>query len=99
TTLFRSVVADDDLMERYLDGDTPNPKQLEETLAHGVASAQVFPVVCGSATKQIGVDRLATFICEIGPSPLDRPPVTVSAGGSTTEVAPDPAGPPLAWGG
>ena len=91
------VVADDDLMERYLDGDMPSVKQLEETLAHGVASAQVFPVVCGSATKQIAIDRLATFICEIGPSPLDRPPVPVEAGGTEAEVAPDPGGPPLAW--
>ena len=91
------VVADDDLMERYLDGEMPSVKQLEETLAHGVASGQVFPVVCGSATKQIAVDRLASFICEIGPSPLDRPPVTVDAGGTTSEVAPDPGGAPLAW--
>jgi elongation factor G len=91
------VVADDDLMERYLEGETPSVKQLEETLAHGVASAQVFPVVCGSATKEIAIDRLASFICEIGPSPLDRPPVTVEAGGSASEVKPDPAGPPLAW--
>jgi len=91
------VVADDDLMERYLEGETPTVKQLEETLAHGVASAQVFPVVCGSATKQIALDRLASFICEIGPSPLDRPAVAVTAGGTAAEVAPDPGGPPLAW--
>ena len=69
------VVADDDLMERYLEGEIPSVKQLEKTLGHGVASATVFPVVCGSATKEIAVDRLASFICEIGPSPLDRPPV------------------------
>ncbi|HZU72953.1 MAG TPA: elongation factor G [Acidimicrobiales bacterium] len=91
------VVADDDLMERYLDGDVPSPKELEDTLAKGVASATVFPVVCGSATKGIGIDRLATFLCEIGPSPLDRPPVTVEGAGATHEVAVDPAGEPLAY--
>ena len=91
------VVADDDLMERYLEGEIPTVKQLEETLAHGVASAQVFPVLCGSATRQVAVDRLATFVCEIGPSPVDRPPVTVEAGTTSSEVAPDPSGPPLAW--
>ena len=91
------VVADDDLMERYLEGDVPSVKQLEETLAHGVASAQVFPVLCGSATKQVAVDRLAAFICEIGPSPVDRPPLQVDAGDTTGEVAPDPSGPSLAW--
>jgi elongation factor G len=90
------VVADDDLMERYLEGDVPSPQELEATLAHGVASGSVFPVVCGSATKQVAIDRLAAFISEIGPSPLDRPATIVQAGDSTTEVAVDPSGPPLA---
>jgi elongation factor G len=91
------VVADDDLMERYLEGDIPNVKELEETLAHGVDSGQVFPVVCGSAAKMVGIDRLAQFICEIGPSPLDRPGVEVRAGDTTQEVKADPNGQPLAY--
>ncbi|HEX6393978.1 MAG TPA: elongation factor G [Acidimicrobiales bacterium] len=91
------VVADDELMEKYLEGEIPTVKQLEETLAHGVASGQVFPVVCGSAAKEIAVDRLATFICEIGPSPLDGRPITVQAGDKTTEVTPTDGGQPLAW--
>ena len=91
------VVADDDLTARYLDGDTPTPKELEDTLAKGVAAASVFPVVCGSATKGIAIDRLADFICEIGTSPLDRPPITVEAGGTTEQVSPDAAQPPLAY--
>jgi elongation factor G len=90
------VVADDALMERYLEGDVPNISELEHTLAHGVASASVFPVVCGSAAKGIGVDRLADFICEIGPSPAARP-VTVRAGTDLVPVEPDPAGRPLAY--
>ena len=91
------VVGDDDLMERYLEGETPAPKELEETLAKGVAAGQVFPVVCGSAAKGIAVDRLAQFICEIGTSPVDRPPVVVEAAGATQEVTADPSGPPLAY--
>jgi len=90
------VVADDDLMMRYLDGETITPKELEDTLAKGVAEASVFPVACGSATKMIGIDRLAQFIVEVGPSPLDRPPVTVESPGGATEVTLDPAGQPLA---
>ena len=91
------VVADDDLMERYLEGDTPSPRELEDTLAKGVAAASVFPVVCGSATKGIAIDRLAKFICEIGTSPLDRPGVEVIAGGNPQEVGVDPNGQPLAF--
>jgi elongation factor G len=90
------VVADDDLLERYLGGDTITFEELEHTLAHGVASASVFPVVIGSATTGIGVDRLADLICEIGPSPVDRPPVTVTAGDTAVEVSVDPSGDPLA---
>jgi elongation factor G len=96
------VVADDDLMARYLDGEEISPDELEKTLAKGVVSSQVFPVICGSASKFVGIDRLLDCICEVAPSPLERPPVKVtapSAGGGTqeVEVACDPAGPPLAW--
>ncbi len=90
------VVADDDQLERYLGGEIPSIDELERTLARGVDDATVFPVVCGSATERIGIDRLADFLCEIGPSPLDRPPVEVVAGDGIASVAPDPDGPPLA---
>jgi elongation factor G len=56
----------------------------------------VFPVACGSPIKGVGIDLLARLICEIGPSPLDRPAVTVVAGDAETTVACDPSGPPLA---
>jgi elongation factor G len=91
------VVADDALLERYLEGDVPSFEELEHTLAVGVDDASVFPVVCGSATERVAIDRLADFICEIGPSPLDRPPVEVRAGESTVEVKADPNGDPLAF--
>ncbi|HEX5266343.1 MAG TPA: elongation factor G [Acidimicrobiales bacterium] len=91
------VVADDALMERYLEGDVPDPKELEETLAKGVAAAQVFPVLCGSAARNVAIDRLATFICEIGPSPADRPPVTVEGGGGSYEVDCDAGSDPLLY--
>jgi elongation factor G len=63
------VVADDDLMERYLGDDTIQVTELEAALAKGIAEATVFPVLCGSATKLIGIDRLAHFIVEEGPAP------------------------------
>ena len=90
------VVGDDDMMERYLEGEVPSTKDLEATLAHGVASATVFPVVCGSALTGVGIDRLASLICEIGPSPLARRSFTVKAGNDTVELPRDPEGPPLA---
>jgi len=70
------VVADDALMERYLDDEQLSTPELVQALAKGIAEASVFPVLCGSATKLIGVDRLAHFIAEEGPEPSvgDGPP-------------------------
>lgn len=90
------VVADDALLERYLDGDVPSVAELEHTLRIGVDDATVFPVVLGSAVAEVAVDRLADLICDLGPSPADRPPVRVSAGDITVDVSPAPDGDPLA---
>ncbi|HXQ75884.1 MAG TPA: elongation factor G [Acidimicrobiales bacterium] len=90
------VVGDDALMERYLDGETPTTEELEATLASGVAEGLVFPVVCGSAATGVGIDRLASLLAEIAPSPDSRPPVKVQAGDTEQEVACDPSGQPLA---
>ena len=94
------VVADDTMLERYLDGDVPSIDELEHTLHDGIAAASVFPVVVGSATREIGIDRLADLLVEIGPSPLDRPvPITAGNGEHPTEidVSADAAGDPLAF--
>lgn len=91
------VVADDEVLERYLAGEVPSFEELERLLAIGVDEATVFPVVCGSATACIGVDRLADLVCEIGPSPLERPPTEVEAGDTIVEVTPDAGGTPLAF--
>ena len=94
------VVADDTLLERYLDGDVPSVEELEKTLHDGIAAATVFPVLVGSATREIGIDRLADFLVEIGPSPADRP-VPISAGNGEVpeeiDVTADAGGDPLAF--
>jgi elongation factor G len=83
------VVGDDEMLERYLEGEIPSLEELEAVMSSGVAAGQVFPVVCGSAAVPIAVDRLADFLCEIGPSPLSRPPLSVDIGDSAVEVLPD----------
>jgi elongation factor G len=89
------VVGDDDLMTRYLEGEEISRQELEETLAVGVGTGAVFPVLCCSGATGVGVDRLARLLVELCPSPDQRPPATVRAGETTTEVACDPAGDPL----
>jgi elongation factor G len=70
------VVADDDLMERYLADEKLSVDELGHALAKGIAEGSVFPVLCGSATKLVGIDRLAHFMVEEGPAPVagDGPP-------------------------
>jgi elongation factor G len=63
------VVADDDLMERYLGDEKIDIGELAKALAAGIASATVFPVLCGSATKLVGIDRLAKFLVDEAPPP------------------------------
>jgi elongation factor G len=86
------VVGDDDLMERYLNGETLDYAELEKSLAGGVASASVFPVLCCSAASGVGVDRLARLIEELCPSPASRPGALATAGTETVEIAADPGG-------
>jgi elongation factor G len=74
------VVGDDQLLERFLEGDEPSLDELERTLMHELVDLTAFPVLEGAATTPIGVDRLCDYLCEIGPSPADRPP-DAGAGG------------------
>lgn len=90
------VAGDDDQLERYLSGDTPSVAELERTLAHEVLDCIEFPVLLGSAVTGVGIDRLADFLCELGPSPADRP-THVVAGDSTVPVAAAADGKPLAY--
>jgi elongation factor G len=90
------VVADDALLERYLEGDVPTFSELEHALTLGIEAASVFPVVCGSAVSEVGIDRLADFLVEIGPPPGDRP-TSVTAGDTEVLVPADPSGDPLAF--
>ena len=64
------VVADDDLMERYLADEKIAVEGARARARQGHRRRRrVFPVLCGSATKLIGIDRLAHFIVEEGPAP------------------------------
>jgi elongation factor G len=95
TVVEEIVSSDDEQLERYLSGDEPSVAELERTLAAAVLTCAEFPVLLGSGTSAVGVDRLADLICELGPSPADRP-VRVLAGDTDVDVPADPAADPLA---
>ena len=60
---------DDDLATKYLEGEAISDEELKEALRKGVASAQIAPVMPGSATLGIGVQELLEAVREYMPSP------------------------------
>ena len=66
--------ADDALLEKYLDGHPLTVEELMGGLRAGTLARAFVPVMCGSATRNIGIDRMMDFISDCFPSPLDRGP-------------------------
>ncbi|WP_435738176.1 elongation factor G [Cellulosimicrobium sp. PMB13] len=74
------VTHDDDQLEAYLAGDEPGVADLERTLAQEVRDGEAVPVLLASALTGVGVDRALDLVCELGPSPVDRPAVVLLPG-------------------
>ena len=87
--------ADDDLLERYLEGETINEEELKAALKKGILTRTFVPVVCGSAIKNIGIDVLCDLIVNCLPSPAERPEFVGTDVSGKTEVtrAADPDAP------
>lgn len=87
--------ADDALIEKYLEGETLSDEEIKSTLRKGTVSRTFVPVLCGSATKNIGIDLLMDFIINCMPSPADRGTHKAinSADGSEVDCQPDPDAP------
>ncbi|MFC1807743.1 elongation factor G [Candidatus Omnitrophota bacterium] len=86
---------DDALIEKYLGGEELTDDEIVEGLRKGVASRKVFPVLCGSVTKDIGIDELIKVIGDLLPSPLEAPKAKANKPGSDDkiEIEPDASGP------
>jgi elongation factor G len=69
------VETDEELMLRYLEGEEPTPEELRRALRAATIRGQLYPVLCGSALKNKGVQLLLDAIVDYLPSPLDIPPV------------------------
>ncbi len=74
-TLIENIAeTDDELLERYLEGESISEEDIRAALRKGTLSRSFVPVLCGSAINSIGVDLLMNFINETLPSPVDRSP-------------------------
>jgi elongation factor G len=63
------------LMEKYVEGEEPEAKELREALREATLAVEGTPVLCGSAFKNKGVQPLLDAVVDYLPSPLDVPPI------------------------
>ncbi len=69
------VETDDDLMMRYLEGEEITREELIAALREATITGKATPVLCGTALKNKGVQRVLDAIVHYLPSPIDIPPV------------------------
>jgi elongation factor G len=70
-----AVELDDVAMAAYLDGKEPDEATLKRLIRKAVITGAFFPVLCGSAFKNKGVQPLLDAVVDYLPSPLDVPPI------------------------
>ncbi|MBE6015744.1 MAG: elongation factor G [Lachnospiraceae bacterium] len=66
---------DDELMDMYLEGETPTIDQLKAVLRKATCECEAVPVCCGTAYRNKGVQKLLDAVIEFMPSPVDIPAI------------------------
>ena len=67
----RIVENDEAQMSAYLEGNVPSYEELQKTLRKAVIANAIFPVMTGSALKNVGVQRVLDAVVDYLPSPVD----------------------------
>jgi len=90
------VMADEEVMERYLEGEMPSDEELSRLLVAAVAEGSLIPMVCVSTKTGVGVRELADALamCSLPPGVVKR--TAKRPDGEQIEVQADPAGPLVA---
>jgi len=81
---------DDTLFEKYVAGEKPTNEEIKQAIRAATVKMKLFPVVCGSAFKNKGVQPLLDAVVDYLPSPLDIPP-TMANDPKTGDLVPRPA--------
>ena len=84
---------DDALMEKYLEGEELSIDEIKKSIRKQVLACKLFPVFCGSAYKNKGIQMVLDAVIDYLPSPLDVPPVkgTLLDGGEDERAVDDNA--------
>ncbi|MCC0021483.1 MAG: elongation factor G [Nitratireductor sp.] len=70
-----AVEVDEGAMERYLEGEMPSNDELRALIRKGTIDVQFFPMLCGTAFKNKGVQPLLDAVVDFLPSPVDIPAI------------------------
>ncbi|MDZ5713731.1 elongation factor G [Jeotgalibacillus haloalkalitolerans] len=77
---------DEDLMMKYLEGEEMTVDEIKAAIRKGTCDVEFYPVICGSAFKNKGVQLLLDAVLDYLPSPLDVKPITGHVPESEEEV-------------
>ena len=69
-----AVELDDEAMEAYLSGEEPSEAVIKKCIRKAVLTGAFYPILCGSAFKNKGVQPLLDAVVDYLPSPVDIPP-------------------------
>ncbi|WP_374387234.1 elongation factor G [Brevundimonas sp.] len=69
-----AVELDDEAMEAYLGGEEPSEETIKKCIRKAVLTGAFYPILCGSAFKNKGVQTLLDAVVDYLPSPIDIPP-------------------------
>ncbi len=85
---------DDKLLEKFFEEGDLSEEEIKQALRKATISNKLYPVLCGSALKNVGVQMLLDAVVDYLPSPLDVPPVegTNLKTGETIKLTPNPQG-------
>ncbi len=80
-----AIEQDDDLMEKYLDGEEPSVDQIKACVRKGTIALDFFPTYCGSSFKNKGVQLILDAIVDYLPSPTEvKPQLEIDLEGNET---------------
>jgi translation elongation factor EF-G len=71
----KTAELDDDLMNKYLEGQEPTVEELQKTIRKATIERRCYPVLCGAALRNIGIQMLLNAVIDYLPSPDEKPDV------------------------
>lgn len=74
----KAVEFDDDLTNKYLNGEEISIEEIKGAIRKGTLSNQFYPVLAGSALKNLGIQLALNAVVDYLPSPLDVPPIVAT---------------------